>query len=606
MSRSTYDPQAYYPPSPPPSISRRPPPLRVNTHNSAASGPSDTSIRSAGHSPVKSGFSYNLPGSVESPGYTQSRARPGGLAAIAADIPARVRSPPSAPRSRAHSRNGDWSRRDSNESKLPPPVIRQSSDQEPSRPRKDNGIESPPLGSVFSGREGVEYQRAVGTSSPKSQDLKLFAHHCRLFYFSPSPPSDSASYISSTLASLSPSHRAAYTRLQSSLRSLAHLHHLRVRISSFHALITSTVSSASLSPSARQDLLSTMSKAERSEQAKHFVSTWCTSKTGGVEPFFRGLWGVLRAQSRGGVARGGGGENRVVWEVDDAVFLESGRPASKKAPLHSQEELGFALPAPVRNGDSRSRAISDPFTDARPSRRHPAPPPPSRRHPHSIPNPLQRAPPDDQRYSSNPESPLLPHSLSVKASLESVQGQSRPPFPLLFSEDRVHLLSRQSLSETINGRSGIGPGVSVDPLIEDDEGEPTEDNVAAEEADLNKPRFRLWSFPAHITDQEAESLLIYFPRFISGKNDIHFPFVRPHRGLKAFEEARWDAVAVDIVEQMEPKLVRVPKVEIEDEEGVVRCGTGRMWVGIEPRRPGWEGSRWYRFIRWWRRLFRLA
>ncbi|WWC88439.1 uncharacterized protein L201_003350 [Kwoniella dendrophila CBS 6074] len=540
MPRPTYDLNADYPPSPP-SKTRRPPPLRVNTHNP----PSSSSVRSAGHSPVKPGLSYNLPTNIESPGHSQNRARPGGLAALNSDTPARVRSPPITPGSRSQSRTGQWSRRGSNESNLPPPTIRQGSDH-----RKT------PLPSVYSGREGISH-RAEGIKSPNPA-------HCRLFYFSPSPPEDSASYISSTLAALPPSHRAAYTRLQSSLRSLAHLHHLRLRISSFHALISSTIRSASLTPLARQDLISSKAKTERYEKASKFISTWCTSKTGGVEPFFRGLWGTLRAQSRGDASRGGGGSTRIVWEIDDAVFLESGSYSEAQArrpprPHYGdQEELANSPP------DSRSRAISDPFIDSRPRRRGPAPPPPpSRRHPPTIPNPLQR------EYTSSQESP---------------DGTPQ------LSEDRVHLLTLSDNSDDGN--------LATDPLVDDDE-----NDVAAEEVELNKPRFRLWIFPSHISDQEAEQLKSLFPRFISAKGDIRFPFVRPGRGVKAMEEATWDAIAVGNIDDTEPKVIRVPKVEIEDEEGVARCGTGRMWVGTEPRRSGWSGNGWYRFKRWWRKLF---
>nr|XP_019045380.1 hypothetical protein I302_05769 [Kwoniella bestiolae CBS 10118]OCF24310.1 hypothetical protein I302_05769 [Kwoniella bestiolae CBS 10118] len=614
MSRSTYDPNANYPPSPPPSRSRRPPPLRVNTHSNA---PSSSSIRSAGHSPVKPGFSYNLPTSVESPSHSQTRARPGGLAAWNGDVPNRVRSPPVTPGSRAHSRTGHWSRRGSNESNLPPPVVRQGSEQGPSRSRKDSGVQSPPLANVYSGREGVGYHRVEGVRSPN--------------------PS-------------------------SSLRSLAHLHHLRLRISSFHALISSTIASASLTPLARQDLISPRAKAERCEKAQKFISTWCTSKTGGVEPFFRGLWGALRAQSRGDANRGGAGGSRLVWEIDDAVFLESGgnefmheavsflkgvlgfedqpltsppklrrmrtlprsysetrarpppRPSTQRAPVRydSQEELAISPPNASGELNSRSRAISDPFTDARSNRRGPAPPPPpSRRHlpttasdaAHTIPNPLQRASTDDIAGPGNLDSPFFAQGAADQSLQHGQEPHNRPVIPPRVSEDRVHLLGRRTRSDTSDDGFGNLAHVSVQPLMEDDEDEPTEDDIAAEEADLNKPRFRLWIFPAHISDQEAEHLKALFPRFIGTKGDVRFPFVRPGRGVKGTEEARWDAISVGNVDDSEPKVVHVPKVEIEDEEGVVRCGTGRMWVGNESRRSGWRGSRWYRFKRWWRRLF---
>lgn len=154
------------------------------------------------------------------------------------------------------------------------------------------------------------------------QDLDKFSHHCRLFYFSSEHNEHSSRYISSTLAALSPSHRAIYSRIQSSLRSAAHLHHLRVRIASFHAFLAGIVPSDSLSPLARSHPRSKQARAERKRRLREFIDKWCTSGNAGTEPFFKALRAVLRVQSRADL--GGAGEKRVVWEVDDAVFQESG------------------------------------------------------------------------------------------------------------------------------------------------------------------------------------------------------------------------------------------------------------------------------------------
>lgn len=155
------------------------------------------------------------------------------------------------------------------------------------------------------------------------QELELFTYHCRLFYFSAAPADESANYISKTLAALPPAHRAAYTRIQSQLRAQAHLHHLRVRISSFHALMAATAPNSGLSLPARSELAGARAQAERADRLSHFVRTWGGS-AGALEPFFRGLYSALRLQSRGPPARGGAGPRRVVWEIDDALFLESG------------------------------------------------------------------------------------------------------------------------------------------------------------------------------------------------------------------------------------------------------------------------------------------
>lgn len=201
---------------------------------------------------------------------------------------------------------------------------------------------------------------------------------------------------------------------------------------------------------------------------------------------------------------------------------------------------------------------TDPFTDTSPppmqqmrktSGRGPAPPPPpSRRRPtNSSLTPVE-----------DPTMPLLAGS-SI---------QTTPVSPVLL------------------------PPSSPSPAPSEDE----EEADAEEEADLNKARFRIWTFPAHITDQEAENLMSLFPRYLQ-RPDTRFPFPR-HR-LKDLElgSGPWHTVMVEGVQ------VSLPKVECEDEAGVVRAGTGRVWVGNDERLDGWMGGTWFRFKRWWRRLF---
>ncbi|KAL1413104.1 hypothetical protein Q8F55_000853 [Vanrija albida] len=492
-------------------------------------------------------------------------------------------------------------------------------------PSKDGlGRTPPPLPlrggspSVLSGREGSTFsRRGEGVSSPPPAELELFAHHCRLFYFSSdaSPDCSSAEFISKTLAKLPPAHRAAYTRVQSRLRSQAHLHHLRVRISSFHALMSSTVANGSLSLPARSELTGARGKTERLERLRTFIHTWHASSAGPLEPFFRGLWSVLRVQSRGPPSAGGGGPKRVVWEVDDAVFLESGGPefmheavtiikgvlGFEDQPLTTPPKLRRITTLP-RDQSNRARTFSDPFTDRprpavvaaaaqvqrerKPSARGPAPqPPPSRRRPAQPASPLD----SPIRDEPGPSSPLLPVTPDPSGSLV---GPARP-------EDRDLLLP-----------SGLtSPRSPLSAESTDDE-EFNEDDAAAEEADLNRPRFRLWVFPAHIDDEEAERLMGLFPASVhrgrGGKNmDARFPLTRPGRALKDLElgtgfDTPWQTIAVDDIE------VQVPKIEAEDEAGVIRSGTGRIWAGSYDRQPGWPGGGWFRFKRWWRRLFGRA
>jgi hypothetical protein len=43
-----------------------------------------------------------------------------------------------------------------------------------------------------------------------------------------------------------------------------------------------------------------------------------------VEPFFKALYVGFKLQSKGDRSKGGAGARRIVWEVDDAVFMEAG------------------------------------------------------------------------------------------------------------------------------------------------------------------------------------------------------------------------------------------------------------------------------------------
>lgn len=178
-------------------------------------------------------------------------------------------------------------------------------------------------GSVF-GASSSYSKRDGGVGNPSQADLDLFAHHCRLLYFTDRPADASAKYISSTLASLPPSHRAQYNRIQSSIRAESHDHATRVRLTAFHALVESTHANASLTPLARAELSGQRARRERKERLARFAGQWCSKSAVGVEPFFRALFTLLRLQSLGPRSVGGAGQNRIVWEMDDAVFMEAG------------------------------------------------------------------------------------------------------------------------------------------------------------------------------------------------------------------------------------------------------------------------------------------
>lgn len=222
--------------------------------------------------------------------------------------------------------------------------------------------------------------------------------------------------------------------------------------------------------------------------------------------------------------------------------------------------------------DQRMRSGSDPFTDRAPlpvvqprksSGRGPAPPPPPSRRRPSTQAPQyateRRWPPEDGGAAS----PLLP-----------------PCSPNLHGPVTPTMHSTPTLAPT--------SPISIATTEDDDEAE--------EEADLNKARFRLWTFPTHINDEEAENLMTLFPRYVS-KTDQRFPLRRARAKDLELGSDTWMPVTVDGV------TATIPRVEAEDDAGVLRAGTGRMWVGTDERGGGWGGGGWFRFKRWWRRLF---
>lgn len=173
----------------------------------------------------------------------------------------------------------------------------------PCRSVKVSGRMSESVASTVSMREDAPSVH----SGSYNQDIDRFAVHCRRLYFSLEPDEESAQYISSTLASLPSSDRAIYSRIQSDIRADAHKHHHETSLTTFHTLLASLTRSLS----------SAEGCAERTTRLTAFIDKWCLPRNVGIGPFFIALYAVLQVQSRAGGCR-------VVWQVDDAVFLEAG------------------------------------------------------------------------------------------------------------------------------------------------------------------------------------------------------------------------------------------------------------------------------------------
>ena len=129
--------------------------------------------------------------------------------------------------------------------------------------------------------------------------------------------------MTQTLATLPPSQRAPFARLQASIRSAYHASVSARRDAEFKAHLNATKPGGSLMPHSRADPKGPLAKKERYERLDRFVRTWCTMGMPGTKPFFQGLWAVMRLQV---IPQefGGAGPYRIEWEIDDAVFKEAG------------------------------------------------------------------------------------------------------------------------------------------------------------------------------------------------------------------------------------------------------------------------------------------
>ena len=128
--------------------------------------------------------------------------------------------------------------------------------------------------------------------------------------------------MTQTLATLPPSQRAPFARLQASIRSAYHASVSARRDAEFRAHLSATEPGCSLTPHSRADPRGPLARKERYDKLDHFIRTWCAMNMPGTKPFFEGLWGVMRLQVIP-EKLGGAGGYRIQWEIDDAVFKES-------------------------------------------------------------------------------------------------------------------------------------------------------------------------------------------------------------------------------------------------------------------------------------------
>jgi len=98
---------------------------------------------------------------------------------------------------------------------------------------------------------------------------------------------DAGSAMTQILASLPPSQKASYSRVQASVRSAFHRSVQARRRAEFHAHLRATQPGGSLMPHARLNLFLLSSELlERFERMERFTRNWCTAGMPGTKPFF--------------------------------------------------------------------------------------------------------------------------------------------------------------------------------------------------------------------------------------------------------------------------------------------------------------------------------
>lgn len=377
-------------------------------------------------------------------------------------------------------------------------------------------------------------------------DLEKFAEQCRAWYYNQDEQAGSA--MTQTLATLPPSHRAPFSRVQSSIREAFHRSVSARRHAELQAHLSSIQPGASLSAHLRPDPRSKEAQKERYEHMERFINNWCTMGMPGTKPFFEALWAVLRLQVIP-ENLGGAGRNRIEWEFDDAVLKEA---AGKNFMLEAVEVLKGVL-AFEEQPTSKYFGVSyghQKFSGLSPT------------------------------HSRSQSQPLSSDSkLPPSTSINQAKRARAPSDPFLdtptLSRSAATTSSHLSSAATAVGSPEEPPTPTT--ALGDDVTTP----LQFESADDNEGEgeyMRVWTSP-DLTVPEILLLLNLFPSFVS------------RRTLPRFE----------VTAASRP--TDVEEGDDSSERQRIRFGTGSMWVSSKQRSDGWEGSWWTRFVLWLKRLF---
>lgn len=388
----------------------------------------------------------------------------------------------------------------------------------------------------------------------RGADLEHFAEHCRAWYYDQND--NAGRLMTQTLATLPPSQRAPFARLQASIRSAYHASVNARRNAEFQAHLSATLPGGSLMPHSRAEPTGPLARKERYDRLERFVRTWCTMGMPGTKPFFEGLWAVMRLQVIP-EHLGGAGGRKIEWEIDDALFKEA---AGKDFMLDAIDVLKGVLGFEEILSSRRS-----------PSTAYSSFPLVSRVHSRSQSQPL----PSGSSAPAHPQKspPIISTTLPKRARAPSDPFLDTPPLSTSYSSGNTTAHLSTSGSSTID--EPATPNTSRD--------DPTDYfSSASAGRDLPDPEeyLRVWTVP-DLSDPEFLALLKVFPAFIARNPLPTFPTLSKSAQLADIEEAMAN----------------------DEERKEIRVGTGTMWVGFKTRTPGWQGSWWIRFKLWWKRLF---
>ncbi|KAL7281721.1 hypothetical protein ACG7TL_005039 [Trametes sanguinea] len=381
-------------------------------------------------------------------------------------------------------------------------------------------------------------KRSVTPSRPMRSELEEFAEHCRAWYYQ--QDDNAGRQMTQTLATLPPSQRAPFARLQASIRSAYHASVNARRDAEFKAHLSATKPGGSLMPHSRADPRGPLARKERFERLDKFIRTW-----------FMRLQVIPQDL-------GGAGPFRIQWEIDDAVFKESG---GKEFMLEAIDVLkgvlGFEETTSLsRSPSTNSTAQYTPFTPLSPI------------HSRSQSQPLPSDSSAPPRTTKTP--PISSRTQTRRPRAPSDPFLDTPALSTSYSSANTGL-STSSSSAVDEPITPTTPNTELDDLFA---------RPPPEREFCESDYMRTWTAP-DLTNPEFLSLLTLFPPFISRNTLPRFPVTSLSRRPADIEEG--EALDTDRQE--------------------IKVGTGTMWLGTKRRTDGWQGNWWTRFKLWLARMF---